>query len=366
MPLSKKPPSPVATPRRGRGAVSNPAGRFESHSTAAEDDGWWQQHDLPPLHTEVREERARSLLSRNDSPDLPFDVSINPYRGCEHGCIYCYARPTHEYLNLSPGLDFETRLVAKTGISDALRRELAAPGYRVSPINLGAATDPYQPLERERRSTREVLECLWAHRHPLTIVTKNALVLRDLDLLQALASEQLVRVFVSITTLDNRLASAMEPRASAPHARLRAVAGLATAGVPVGVFVAPVIPALTDHELETVMAAAREAGASSISYTLLRLPHAVKDLFREWLQAHVPLRAEHVMSVLQQMRGGHDNDPRYGTRMRGEGVHSSLLQARFDVARKRLGFAARGQTPALRCDLFRRPQDPDQRQAELF
>lgn len=261
----------ASAPSRGRGALANPVGRFESTRAEPADDGWWSEPGSAALRTEVRDESARSVIARNDSPDLPFDYSINPYRGCEHGCVYCYARPTHEYLGLSAGLDFETRLTAKANAAQVLRRELAQRTYRPSPINLGAATDPYQPLERERRITRSLLEVFLETRHPLTIVTKNALVLRDLDLLRELAAARLVEVNLSVTTLDNRLAARLEPRASAPHARLRAVAELAAAGVPVGVFVAPVIPALTDAELESVMAAAAEAGAQWLSYTLIVL-----------------------------------------------------------------------------------------------
>jgi len=283
---------------KGRGAASNPVGRFESTRAEREDDGWWQEFEAPRPGTTVVDEQARSIISRNDSPDIPFDQSINPYRGCEHGCIYCYARPTHEYLNLSSGLDFETRLTAKSNAAEVLRRELAKPGYVVSPINLGASTDPYQPIERRHAITRQVIEVLARAKHPLTIVTKNALVLRDLDLLLPMAHAGLAQVFISVTTLDNVLASRLEPRASAPHARLRAVAELAAAGVPVGVFVAPVIPAITDSDMENVMEAAREAGATTISYTLVRLPHQVAPLFREWLDVHFPQRASHVMSLI--------------------------------------------------------------------
>ncbi len=353
---------------KGRGAAGNPVGRFEATRHQAEDDGWWREDDAPALRTEVTIEQARSVITRNDSPDLPFDLALNPYRGCEHGCIYCYARPTHEYLNLSSGLDFETRLYAKENAAEVLRRELAKPGHAVSPINLGASTDPYQPIERRHQITRSVLEVLAQARHPLTIVTKNALVLRDLDLLRDLARDQLVQVFLSVTTLDNGLASRLEPRASAPHARLRAVGELAAAGVPVGVFVAPVIPAVTDAEMESVMEAAREAGASTISYTLVRLPHQVAPLFREWLDVHFPDRAEHVMSLIQQMRGGRDNDPRFGSRMRGEGLFADLLKRRFEIARKRLGFATREEHVGLRCDLFRAPvrPKPASPQGDLF
>lgn len=354
---------------KGRGAAANPVGRFESTRREPEDDGWWRDEETAPApRTEVTIERARSVITRNDSPDLPFDLALNPYRGCEHGCSYCYARPTHEYLNLSAGLDFETRLYAKTNAAQVLREELRKRGHVVSPINLGASTDPYQPIERRHAITRSVLEVLAECRHPATIVTKNALVLRDLDLLRRMAADRLVQVFVSITTLDNGLASRLEPRASAPHARLRAVADLAAAGVPVGVFVAPVIAALTDHEMEAIMGAAREAGATVISYTLLRLPHQVAPLFREWLDLHVPGRAAHIMSLQQQMRGGRDNDPRFGTRMRGEGQFAGLLQRRFEIARKRLGFASREERLELRCDLFVPPvaPTPASPQGDLF
>ena len=353
---------------KGRGAASNPAGRFESTRGEVEDDGWWQELLPSRPQTRVVDETARSILSRNDSPDIPFDQSVNAYRGCEHGCVYCYARPTHEYLNLSSGLDFETRLFAKTNTIELLRRELAKPSHKVSPINLGANTDPYQPIEKRYQLTRQILELMLQTRHPLTIVTKNTMVLRDLDLLQELAAQQLVHVFLSITTLDNGLASRLEPRASAPHARIRAVRELAAAGVPVGVFVAPVIPVITDHEMERIMGAAREAGASSISYTLVRLPHQVAPLFREWLEVHFPQRATHVMSLIQQMRDGRDNDARFGSRMRGEGQFAELLRQRFQLAKKKLGFISRDGRPELRCDLFQAPARPKpaSAQGDLF
>ena len=350
---------------KGRGAASNPVGRFESTRSESEDDGWWQEFLPPRPQTTVVDEQARAIVTRNDSPDIPFDQSINPYRGCEHGCIYCYARPTHEYLNLSAGLDFETRLTVKSNAADALLRELAKPGYLVSPINLGASTDPYQPIERRYTITRQIIEVLARVRHPLSIVTKNALVVRDIDLLAPMALAGLAQVFISVTTLDNHLASQLEPRASAPHARLRAVAELAAAGIPVGVFVAPVIPAITDSELEAVMAAAREAGATTISYTLVRLPYQVAPLFREWLDVHFPQRAGHVMSLIQQMRGGRDNDPRFGSRMKGEGLFADLLKRRFQVTCKRLGFASREERIELRCDLFQPPRAPSP-QGDLF
>lgn len=324
--------------RKGRGAASNPEGRFETHARRAIDDGWTPdtEPETRPATT-VTEETARSIIARNDSPDIPFTQSINPYRGCEHGCIYCYARPSHAYLNLSPGLDFETRLFAKTNAAEQLRSELAKPGYRVSPINLGANTDPYQPIERRYRITRQVIEVLLEHRHPLTIVTKNALIERDLDLLVPLARENLVYCFISVTSLDNRLAAKLEPRASAPHRRLTAIRALNEAGVPCGALVAPIIPMLTDCWMEAILERAAAAGARTAGYTVLRLPWELKDLVREWLQIHFPERAEHVLSLVRQMRGGHDNDPRFGKRMRGEGEFAELIRQRFDVAVRRHG-----------------------------
>ena len=324
---------------KGRGAASNPEGRFESAKLEAFDDGWQREAETPPHPaTSVTEERARSIISRNDSPDIPFEQSINPYRGCEHGCIYCYARPSHGYLNLSPGLDFETKLFAKTNAVELLRAELAKPGYRVSPINLGANTDPYQPIERRYQITRQILQAMLEHKHPVTVITKNALVERDLDLLAALARENLVYAFVSITSLDNKLSAKLEPRASAPHRRIAALKALSDAGVPCGVMVAPIIPMLTDKWMEDILTHAREAGARTAGYTILRLPWELKDLVREWLQLHFPERAEHVLSLVRQMRGGRDNDPRFGSRMRGEGEFAELIRQRFHIATRKLGF----------------------------
>lgn len=345
---------------KGRGAASNPAGRFESRSSEPVDDGWFppayegEGEGAPRPATEVTEERARSIISRNDSPDIPFDQSLNPYRGCEHGCTYCYARPSHAYLGLSPGLDFETRLFAKTNAAERLRDELCRPAYRPSPINIGANTDPYQPIERRYRVTRAVLELLLEARHPCTIITKSAMVERDLELLTELAKLKLVAVLVSVTSLDNRLSARLEPRASAPHRRLEALRRLSAAGVPTGVLVSPVIPRVTDEDLEEILARAREAGASHASYALLRLPHEVAGLFEEWLQLHLPERAAHVMSLLRQMRGGKDYDSRFGLRLRGEGVFAELLARRFKVAAARHGYAL-GERFELRTDLFRPP-----------
>ncbi len=351
-------------PLKGRGAASRVTGRFEQRSASREDDGWGSGHDFtdasgealePGPATTVTVERARSIISRNQSPDIGFSQSINPYRGCEHGCVYCFARPSHAYLDLSPGLDFETRLYAKTNAVELLRAELARPRYACAPIVLGVNTDAYQPLERRERLTRGLLEVLAETRHPVRLITKNALVLRDLDLLAPMAEQGLAQVSLSVTTLDNRLAARMEPRASAPHARLRAIAGLHEAGVPVSVMVAPVIPAITDCELETILAAAREAGAVDASYVLLRLPHELKEVWREWLAQHYPDRAAHVMSLVAQMRGGRDYDSTFGTRMRGEGPFAQLLAARFAKARRQLGFT---RLPTLDCSRFAAPARP--------
>ena len=341
---SLPPPDPATAPParaiKGRGAASNPEGRFESIRHHAEDDGWQGavlDEDSPRPRTEVTEERARSVISRNDSPDIDFIQALNPYRGCEHGCVYCFARPSHSYLGLSPGLDFETRLRAKVNLADVLRSELAKPGYVVSPINIGSNTDPYQPVEKRWRLTRAALEVLAACQHPCTIVTKNAMVERDLDILVPMARAHLVQVFISINSLDNRLAAKLEPRASAPRRRMQALRTLSAAGVPVGVLVAPIIPALNDRDMEAVIGQAAEAGACSAGYTTLRLPHELKALFREWLALHAPQRAEHIMSLLQQMNGGRDYDSNFATRMHGQGVFADLLHRRFDVACRKHG-----------------------------
>ncbi|MBI1396403.1 MAG: PA0069 family radical SAM protein [Betaproteobacteria bacterium] len=348
-------------PARGRGATCNPEGRFESVLRQPWDDGWARDpdDDAPrAVRTVVTHETARGILSRNDSPDVPFSQSVNPYRGCEHGCIYCYARPSHAYLGLSPGLDFETRLFAKVNAASLLRETLAKPGYRCEPIALGANTDPYQPVERPLGITREVLEVLAACRHPFTIVTKNAGVLRDIDLLAPLAAEGLCRVHVSVTTLDHGLARRLEPRASSPARRIEAIGALTEAGVPAGVLVAPVIPFLTDDGVEHVLEAAAAAGAVTAGFVLLRLPHEIGDLFRAWLDHHYPLKAAHVVQRLAAMRGGRENDPRFGSRMTGEGELARLLAARFGNARRRLGLA--GAVPPLDCSRFRPPSSGGQ------
>ena len=322
---------------KGRGALSNPPGRFDRTAVEGVDDGWYTQELPDSIAVTVETDHARTVISTNDSPDVGFDHSINPYRGCEHGCIYCYARPSHAYLGLSPGLDFETRLFYKPDAASLLRAELARPGYVCKPIMLGANTDPYQPVEKRLGVTRAILEVLAEHKHPVSVITKSALVVRDIDLLARMASERLAGVAVSITTLDPEVKRTLEPRTAAPAARLRAIKALSDTGVPVGVMVAPVIPAITDHELEAILEAAAEAGAKCAGYVLLRLPYEVKDLFREWLAEHHPLRARHVMSLVNDLRGGKDNDPNFGTRMKGTGPLAELLKKRFLVACRRLG-----------------------------
>jgi len=342
-----------------RGARSFLAGRFETVAREPFDDGWTpDEKDERPLETQVTIERARSILSHNDSPDVGFSTSINPYRGCEHGCVYCYARPSHAYLELSPGLDFETRIFAKTNAAELLRAELGKPGYQPSPIALGANTDCYQPVERKYRITRQILEVLAEAEHPVTLVTKSALVERDLDILKVMAEKNLVRVFVSIGTLDRELARKLEPRAASPQRRLDVLKKLKESQVPCGVMVAALIPALNDKTLEHVLEAAAAAGAEQAAYVILRLPNELKDLFKEWLAAHYPERAEHVVSIVRQMRGGRDNDPRFGARMTGLGNFAELIGQRFDIACRKYGLNQHG--PAARrgdldCSRFRPP-----------
>jgi DNA repair photolyase len=344
---------------KGRGATINPAGRFAVSQHQSVDDGWYQDAVPDSIATEVRPEMARTLITRNDSPDIPFSQSINPYRGCEHGCIYCYARPSHAYIDLSPGIDFETRLLYKADAARVLRAELSRPGYRCEPIMLGANTDPYQPVEKRLGVTRQILEVLLQTRHPVSVITKGTLVLRDLALLQELAAMNLTRVTVSLTTLDPELKRTLEPRTASPQARLRVISELVRAGIPVSVLAAPMIPAVNDAELEQILAAAAAAGATRAGYVLLRLPYEVKELFRAWLEEHMPLRAAHVMSLVQQSRGGRDNDPRFGTRMRGTGAWAEMLGARFELARKRLGLNG-DRTPELDTAQFRPPRGEGQ------
>ncbi|MGH8396801.1 MAG: PA0069 family radical SAM protein [Gammaproteobacteria bacterium] len=330
--------TPPRSQHKGRGALSNPEGRFETrHREDVEDDsGHHEDDELPPLETTVTAEPARSIISRNQSPDIPFEQSINPYRGCEHGCIYCYARPSHAYLNLSPGLDFETKLFYKAHAAELLEQELRKPGYRCQPITLGANTDPYQPIERKLKVTRSLLEVLQRFQHPVSIITKSALVTRDLDILADMAKQDLVSVMVSVTTLDDALKRSLEPRAPSSWVRLKTVHKLAMKGVPVGVLTAPIIPRVNDAEMERILEHAAKAGACCAGYVLLRLPYEVKDLFREWLATHMPLKAEHVMSLIRQSRGGKDYDAEFGARMRGTGEYAELIAKRFSLACKRL------------------------------
>jgi DNA repair photolyase len=358
----------VALVRKGRGAVGNVPHRFESVQREADGDALDAARgeiddELPPLETTVTHEHAKSILAYNDSPDIYFDRSINPYRGCEHGCIYCYARPTHSYLGLSPGLDFETKLIAKVNAAELLRRELAAQGYRPDVVNLGSATDAYQPIERELRITRAVIDVLAATRHPFAVVTKSSLVERDIDLLAPLAAERLTAVYVSITTLDHALARKLEPRATSPARRLRTVESLARAGIPVCVNVAPIIPFINEPEMERIIEAAARAGARAAFYTVLRLPWEVNPLFQEWLAAHFPDRAQRVMNRVRDMRGGKDYDATFRTRMKGEGVWSRLIRDRFEKACARLDLLH--ERFDLRNDLFVAPR-PATPQLDLF
>lgn len=368
--------------RKGRGAVSNLQGRFERDQREAFDDGWAPADDvapadgaLPPrLVTQVTLEQARSILTRNASPDIPFDVSINPYRGCEHGCIYCFARPTHAYLDLSPGLDFETKLYAKTNAAERLRDELSRPSYRCETIALGVNTDAYQPIEREQRITRSLLEVLQETDHPVALITKSSLIERDIDLLAPMAAKRLAVGAVTITTLDAGIARTLEPRAATPARRLRTIRELTDAGIPVGVSVAPIIPFVTEPDLERVLEAAREAGAVYANYIVLRLPWEVRPLFQEWLEAHFPDRAERVMNRVREMRGGKDYDADFASRMRGTGIWADLMRQRFYKTAERLGF--RYNRFELDTSLFRppprptrptgRPRDTDDRQGSLF
>jgi len=344
---------PASTPPRGRGAGLNPDNRFHRHTTEPVDDGWIRDDDPTTLETRVSVDASRTVLTRNRSPDVPFDQSVNPYRGCEHGCIYCFARPSHAELGFSAGLDFETELIAKPRAPELLARALARPGYAVAPIAIGTNTDPYQPIERVWQVMRNLLKVLAAHRHPVTITTKGTLVTRDLDILAAMAADGLVQVSVSLTTLENRLSRAMEPRAAAPKRRLAIIRQLAGAGVPVGASIAPVIPGLTDHEMEALMEAGAQAGATSASFIMLRLPREVSPLFRDWLERFYPDRYNKIMGKVREMHGGRDYDSRWGHRLRGEGPVAALIARRFELAARRLGLET--SRHALRSDLFRVP-----------
>ncbi|AJC78126.1 PA0069 family radical SAM protein [Rhizobium sophoriradicis] len=336
--------------RRGRGAGLNPNGRFEALQRETFDDGWQTLEELPPFKTEVQIEKPRTAITRNESPDVAFDRSINPYRGCEHGCIYCFARPTHAYMGLSAGLDFETKLFAKPDAAKLLERELAKPGYKVRAIAIGTNTDPYQPVEKEWRIMRGILEVLNKANHPVSIVTKSAMILRDLDILQEMAAKNLVRVGISVTTLDRKLARTMEPRAATPPRRLETIHTLSEAGIQTAVMAAPLIPALNDHELERILESAKAAGAVEASYVILRLPLEVSPLFRDWLLQHYPDRYRHVMSLVRSMRGGKDYDAEFGKRMKGAGPYAWQIARRFEMAARRFGLTRRGMP--LRDDLF--------------
>jgi DNA repair photolyase len=336
-------PPPSLKAQKGRGAVSNMQGRYELNTREAYDDGWArEEEEAGPWKTQVTEEVCKSILSRNVSPDLPFSVSLNPYRGCEHGCIYCFARPTHSYLGLSPGMDFESKIFAKVNAPEMLRRELARPGYEPQSIALGVNTDAYQPCERQLRLTRRVLEVLQECQHPVGLITKSALIERDIDILAPMAARQQAGVAITLTTLEPAIARTLEPRAAAPARRLRTIRTLTEAGIPVAVSIAPIIPFVTEPDIERLLEAVKQAGAVSAHYTVLRLPWEVAPLFREWLQAHFPERAQRVMNRVREMRGGKDYDSSFDTRMKGEGVWAELIRQRFKIASERLGLTGHG------------------------
>lgn len=349
--------------RRGRGAATNGSGRFETEQRETIDDGWDSLAELPALKTDVAIEKARTIITRNDSPDISFDRSINPYRGCEHGCVYCFARPTHAYMGLSPGLDFETRLFMKPDAAALLERELAHANYKPQTIAMGTNTDPYQPIERTHKITRQILEVLSRTNHPVGIVTKSALVTRDIDILAPMAEKGLAKVMISLTTLDPKLARAMEPRAATPPRRLETMRQLSRAGIPVGVLTAPLIPAINDFEVEKLLDAAQAAGATEAGYVLLRLPLELADLFREWLLEHYPDKMRHVMSLVRQTRNGKDYESEWGVRQSGSGPYAWMMGRRFELAAQRLGFSKRRMK--LRTDLFTPPGGRG-RQMELF
>jgi DNA repair photolyase len=344
--------------RRGRAAGINPSGRYEPISRHVFDDGWNSLEELPPFKTQVQVEKPRAIITRNSSPDISFDRSINPYRGCEHGCVYCFARPTHAYMGMSPGLDFEAKLFAKPDAARLLERELAKPGYEPRTIAIGTNTDPYQPIENQWRIMREVLEVLEAHNHPVGIVTKSALVTRDIDILGRMAEKGLAKVALSVTTLDRKLARAMEPRAATPPKRLEAIRKLSEAGIPVSVMIGPVIPALNDQEIERILESAQTAGAREAGYIILRLPLEVAPIFKDWLLRNYPDRYRHVLSLIRSMRDGKDYDAEWGKRMKGTGPYAWQIGRRFEIASKRLGLNA--EKLKLRSDLFTRPTGGEQ------
>lgn len=352
------------SPFKARASCSNETGRFEQYTAEEFDDGWGGDRAANPrVQTDIRTEVARSIISYNRSPDLPFDRSINPYRGCEHGCIYCFARPTHAYLGLSPGLDFETRLIARPNAASVLRRQLSSKSYKVATMAMGTNTDPYQPIDRDWALTRQCLQVLAAAKHPVAIVTKGALIERDIDILSDMARDGLARVGISVTTLDPEISRKMEPRAPSPHRRLKTIERLANAGIEVRVMASPMVPAFTDPELESILQAGADAGATFASWIMLRLPREVSQLWQEWLNEHYPNRATRIMSRLRDMHGGKDYDARWGHRMRGEGTYAEMVQMRFLLACKRTNLLQTA--PDLRCDLFRRP-NRDHRQMTLI
>lgn len=363
--------APVAA-IKGRGAASQISGRFETQRCEPEDDSWYQEESPVVFKTCVSAELAKSILSRNQSPDLPFSVSLNPYRGCEHGCIYCYARPSHAYLGLSPGLDFETKLFAKTNAAQLLRQELASPSYQPATIAIGVNTDAYQPCEKTWRITEQVLQVLQECRHPFGLITKSALIERDIPLLAQMAADNLVTVAITLTTLDATIARILEPRAASPLRRLKTIERLRAAGIPVVVSIAPIIPFITDADIEKLLSSCAQAGAQGAGFVVLRLPWEVNPLFQEWLQVHFPDRAERVMNRIRDMRGGADNVSEFGARMRGAGLYADLIQQRFAIACKRAGLTQQRSLRQLNCQLFRKPlavpakSSPHNKQDDLF
>lgn len=349
--------------RRGRGATINPGGRYEAEQRVVEDDGWGSLEELPPFSTEIAYEKARTIITRNASPDISFDRSINPYRGCEHGCVYCFARPTHAYLGLSPGLDFESKLTAKPDAAALLEKELSSSSYQPRTIAIGTNTDAYQPIERKLRIMRQILEVLAKFNHPVGIVTKSALVQRDIDILAPMAEKGLVKVALSVTTLDPKTARGMEPRAASPAKRLETIRKLSEAGIPVTVLVAPIVPAINEHEIERILDAAKAAGAEAAGYVLLRLPFEVRDIVQEWLLTHHPDKLRHVMSLIRSTRGGKDYDSQWGQRMVGSGPYAWMIGRRFEMAAERIGFNATRRR--LRTDLFVKPEK-EKAQLSLF
>jgi len=344
---------------KGRGAQINPLNRFDSQSYETVDDGWWQEEEATAFKTEVFIDHCKTIVSKNQSPDIPFTQSINPYKGCEHGCVYCYARPTHEYLDLSLGQDFESKLFYKPDAIELLEKYLNKPRYQCETIALGTNTDPYQPLEKDKGTTRAILETLLKYQHPVTIVTKGSLILRDMDILEEMAALKLVSVVISVTTLDNNLKRIMEPRAAAPSARLRVIQTLSSRGIPTGILFAPIIPFINDQEMESVLKACAENGANNAGYVVLRLPYQLRELFTDWLEKHFPLRKSRVLNSIKELREGNLYDNEFGSRMTGKGVYAQLIKNRFEIARKKHGLD-RGQATTLRTDLFKCPDKAEQ------